>query len=64
MEGKLLTGIPMMIRKNAMRVMNEHHSYIIPMDNVDYIRTPDGLQWIESEFEDCWGGLRSGAVEY
>lgn len=50
-KGKLLTGTPIFVRKNAIRVVNEAYSYIIPLHNVDYIRTPDGLDFIESEFE-------------
>lgn len=50
-KGKLLTGTPIFVRKNAIRVVNDAYSYIIPLHNVDYIRTPDGLGFIESEFE-------------
>lgn len=50
-KGTLLTGTPIFIRKNAIRVVNEAYSYIIPLHNVDYFRTPDGLDFIESEFE-------------
>lgn len=42
-NGEMLTGIPIQIRKNALRVINDDDSYFIPMRNVDYIRTPDGL---------------------
>lgn len=50
-KGKLLTGIPIFVRKNAIRVVNDAYSYIIPLHNVDFIRTPDGFRSIESEFE-------------
>lgn len=43
-NGKLITGIPVFIEENTFRVINDKHSYFIPIKNVDYIRTNDGLR--------------------
>lgn len=42
-NGKLITGIPIFIEENTLRVINKDHSYFIPLEKVDYIRTNDGL---------------------
>lgn len=43
-NGNILTGIPIFTDKNTLRVVNNCHSYFVPMEKVDYIRTTDGLQ--------------------
>lgn len=42
-NGKLISGIPIFADHNTIRVVNEKHSYFIPVEKIDYIRTPDGL---------------------
>lgn len=51
-NGDMLTGTPIFTHENTMRVVNELYSYFIPMQKVDYIRTPDGLNSCLEEFED------------
>lgn len=41
--GKLLSGIPIFTNADTLRVVNRDYSYFIPLEKVDYIRTPDGL---------------------
>lgn len=41
--GKLITGVPIFIEENTIRVVNNKHSYFISLEKVDYIRTSDGL---------------------
>ena len=41
----LLSGIPMCLQEDTLRVMNDTYSYFIPMGNVNYIRSCDGLCW-------------------
>lgn len=41
--GNLITGIPIFIEENTLRLVNDNHSYFIPLEKVDYIRTTDGL---------------------
>ena len=53
-NGKLFQGIPVFLRDNTLRVVNEKYSYIIPMHKIDYIRTPDGLQSLDTAFDGCW----------
>lgn len=43
-SGKLITGIPIFIEKDTLRVINDNYSYFIPLEKVDYIRTKDGLR--------------------
>lgn len=43
-RGELLSGIPMDMHENTLRLINEQYSYFIPIHQVDYIRTPDGLE--------------------
>lgn len=43
-NGNILTGIPILTDKNTLRVINGSHSYFIPLEKVDYIRTTDGLE--------------------
>lgn len=43
-NGKLITGIPIFVEDNTFRIINDKHSYFIPLKNVDYIRTNDGLR--------------------
>jgi hypothetical protein len=42
--GKLITGIPIFIEEDTLRVINDDYSYFIPLGKVDYIRTTDGLR--------------------
>lgn len=42
-KGKLITGMPIFVEENTLRVINKEYSYFIPLENVDYIRTTDGL---------------------
>lgn len=41
--GNLISGIPIFIEENTLRVVDKDHSYFIPLGKVDYIRTNDGL---------------------
>lgn len=50
-NGVLVTGTPIQLQKKTLRVVNDQYSYFIPMKNVDYIRTPDGLEMSCLEFE-------------
>ena len=43
-EGDMLTGVPIFLYDDTLRVINEDCSYFIPMRKVSYIRTPDGLK--------------------
>lgn len=42
-NGDMLTGILMLADKNTLRVKNESHSYLIPIEKIECIRTTDGL---------------------
>lgn len=42
-NGKLISGIPIFIEEDTLRVINNDYSYFIPLEKVDYIRTTDGL---------------------
>lgn len=42
-NGEQISGIPMSITENAIRVIDNDYSYFIPLEKVDYIRTNDGL---------------------
>jgi len=42
-NGDLISGIPIFADHNTIRLVNEKHSYFIPVEKIDYIRTPDGL---------------------
>lgn len=42
--GKIITGIPIFAEENTLRVINDNHSYFIPIEKIDYIRTTDGLR--------------------
>lgn len=44
-NGKLICGIPIFTDHNTLRVVNEKHSYFIPIEKIDYIRTSDGLNF-------------------
>lgn len=44
-NGKLISGIPIFTDHNTLRVVNEQHSYFIPIEKIDYIRTSDGLHF-------------------
>lgn len=50
-RGELLTGIPIYVHQDTLRVVNDEFSYFIPMTHVDYIRTPDGLSAARTEFD-------------
>lgn len=41
--GKLISGIPIFMEEDTLRVVDRNHSYFIPLRKVDYIRTNDGL---------------------
>ena len=41
--GKLISGTPIFIEENTLRVVNRQYSYFIPMEKIDFIRTTDGL---------------------
>jgi len=41
--GKLISGTPIFVEENTLRVVNCKHSYFIPIEKIDYIRTTDGL---------------------
>ena len=43
--GQKITGIPIFIEKNTIRLVNHAHSYFIPLEKIDYIRTNDGLKF-------------------
>ena len=44
-NGQLICGIPIFTDHNTLRVVNEKHSYFIPVEKIDYIRTSDGLNF-------------------
>jgi len=41
--GKLISGTPIFIEENTLRVVNRQYSYFIPLEKIDFIRTTDGL---------------------
>jgi len=41
--GKLVSGTPIFLEENTLRVVNSKYSYFIPLEKIDYIRTTDGL---------------------
>jgi len=41
--GQLITGTPIFVEENTLRVVNSQYSYFIPLEKIDYIRTSDGL---------------------
>ena len=41
--GKLVSGTPIFLEENTLRVVNCKYSYFIPLEKIDYIRTTDGL---------------------
>lgn len=43
-NNQLITGIPIFTEKNVLRVISDRHSYFIPLEKIDYIRTDDGLR--------------------
>lgn len=43
-NGKLISGIPIFADHNTIRVVNEKNSYFIPVEKIDFIRTPDGFE--------------------
>lgn len=43
-NGHMVTGVPVFTHNNTLRVVNDKHSYFIPLEKVDYIRTDDGLK--------------------
>ena len=50
-NGELLTGTPIFTEADTLRVVNDQHSYFIPVKNIDYIRTPDGLEACSESFK-------------
>lgn len=42
-NGEQISGIPISIKEDAIRVIDNDYSYFIPLEKVDYIRTNDGL---------------------
>jgi len=51
-NGRMIEGTPVFLRKGALRVIGEAHSYFVPMAKIDYIRTADGYGAIRSYFEE------------
>lgn len=51
-RGEMLTGIPIFVKQDTLRVINGPFSYFIPMARIDYIRTPDGLCALRTEFDE------------
>ena len=43
-RGELLHGTALEFHQNTLRLINDTHSYYIPLRQVDYIRTDDGLK--------------------
>lgn len=43
-NGETVSGIPIFLQENTLRVVNDAYSYFIPLENVDYIRTRNGLR--------------------
>ena len=43
-KGELLYGTALEFHQNTLRLINDTHSYYIPLRQVDYIRTGDGLK--------------------
>lgn len=43
--GTAIIGTPIFVNQNTLRVVNDSHSYFIPLEKIDYIRTDDGLQF-------------------
>lgn len=43
--GELLTGIPVFISGDSLRLVNDNYSYFIPLEKIEYIRTTDGLRF-------------------
>ena len=41
--GCLVSGTPIFVEENTLRVVNRKYSYFIPLEKIDYIRTTDGL---------------------
>lgn len=42
-NNNLISGVPIFIEENTLRVVNKNFSYFIPLEKVDFIRTDDGL---------------------
>jgi len=42
-NGSLLEGVPIFADETVMRIVNDDHSYFIPLCKVDYIRTENGF---------------------
>jgi len=47
-RNELLSGMPIGLKGNTLCLINKEHRYFIPLRNIDYIRTFEGL---ESSFE-------------
>ncbi|MCL1963721.1 MAG: hypothetical protein FWF69_01490 [Firmicutes bacterium] len=41
--GTLLSGTPIFLRDNTLRMVDKTHSYFIPLRHVEYIKTPNGM---------------------
>jgi len=41
--GKLISGTPIFIEENTLRLINSKYSYFVPLEKIDFIRTTDGL---------------------
>jgi len=41
--GRFISGTPIFIEENTLRVINSQYSYFVPLEKIDYIRTTDGL---------------------
>ncbi|MCL2433518.1 MAG: hypothetical protein FWD16_03250 [Clostridia bacterium] len=40
---ELIEGTPVFLRDNTLRVINDSHSYFIPLEHIKFIRTCNGL---------------------
>lgn len=49
-DGHVITGIPILSDYNIIHVINDHNSYFIPIEKIDYICTSNGLK-IKKESE-------------
>ncbi len=43
--GHVLTGTPIFLHSDTLRVVNNHNSYFVPLGRIDYIRSNDGLEF-------------------
>jgi len=43
-NGEKLSGTPIFVHDDTIRMVNDDHSYFVPLTKIDYIRTTDGLK--------------------